>query len=266
MLVAFEGWFDAGESATSALSWLARKHRATRVASIDPEEFFDFQENRPHVGFNNKGERVIDWPANDVLAAETAPNHDLLLLSGVEPRLKWRTFCDSLTEIIRDTSTELVVTVGSMVGNVPHSRPAMVRGSASDPRLANRLGLDRPTYQGPTGVVGAFHDSLDRAGIPVIALRVSVPHYVSGPQNPKGQQALLRRLEDVTGVASGADDLDEEVAEWEQRVAKAVGTDDEVINYVRRLEFESDARVETSIDGDELASEIEEFLRNESDD
>lgn len=266
MLVAFEGWFDAGECATSALSWLASRHHASQVAAIDPEVFFDFQENRPHVGFDAEGNRVIEWPRNEIVAAETGPEHDLLLLSGVEPRLQWRTFCESLIEVIRDTSTELVVTVGSLVGNVPHTRPAMVRGSASDPRLAARLGLDRPTYEGPTGVVGAFHDALDRAGVPVISLRVSVPHYVSGPLNPKGQQALLRRLEHVTAVSTGAEDLDPAVLEWEDRVSSAVGSDDDVVSYVARLEAEADARAEDQIDGDELASEIEEFLRNEDDD
>ena len=266
MVVAFEGWFDAGECATSALSWLATRHGGAQVASIDPEEFFDFQENRPHVAFDEHGERCIRWPSNEILAAETAPEHDLLLLSGVEPRLKWRTFCDALIEVIRDTSTELVVTVGSLVGNVPHTRPSNVRGSASDPMLASRLGLDRPTYEGPTGVVGAFHDALDRAGVPVISLRVSVPHYVSGPLNPKGQQALLRRLEQVTGVPTASDELDGAVAEWEERVSGAVGSDEDVVAYVARLEAEADARAENDIDGDELASEIEEFLRRETDD
>ena len=261
MLVAFEGWFDAGECATSALSWLGARHGGSPVASIDPEEFFDFQENRPHVAFDLEGERVIRWPSNQIVAAETGPEHDLLLLSGVEPRLKWRTFCGALIEVIQATSTELVVTVGSLVGNVPHTRPSSVRGSASDPVLAERLGLDRPTYEGPTGVVGAFHDALDSAGVPVISLRASVPHYVSGPLNPKGQQALLRRLQDVTGVDTGAADLDDAVAEWEQRVSGAVGSDEEVVAYVERLEAEADARAETQIDGDGLASEIEEFLR-----
>ncbi len=263
MLVAFEGWFDAGECATTALNWLATRHRGVTVAGIDPEEFFDFQESRPHVGFDDDGQRVIEWPRNEIVAASTAPDHDLLLLAGVEPRLKWRTFCDSLVEIITETSTELVITVGAMVGNVPHTRAPSVKGSASDARLAERLGLGRPTYEGPTGVVGAFHDALDRAGVPVISIRVSVPHYVSGPQNPKGQQALLRRLEHLTGVEAEADELDEAVSEWEQRVSNAVGSDEEVMSYVARLEAEADANSADEIDGDELASEIEEFLRGD---
>jgi len=262
LLVAFEGWFDAGECATSSVRWLAEKHSSEAIAEIDPEEFFDFQENRPHVRVDDSGQRVITWPENRILAANAGKDHDLLLLAGVEPRLKWRTFTEGVLEVVRDTSTELVITLGAMVGSVPHTRPAVVSGSATNVELAERLGLDRPSYEGPTGIVGALHDVLDRADTPVMSLRVAVPHYVSGPLNPKGQQALLRKLEQVVGLDSGADDLDAAVLEWEERVSGAVGADSDVLEYVKRLEDEADELASQNLPtGDDLAAEFQRFLR-----
>ncbi len=262
LLIAFQGWFDAGECATSAVQWLTQRHGAEAIADIDPEEFFDFQENRPEVRFDANGGRVITWPENRVYVASSGADHDLVLLSGVEPRLKWRTFSDSVLEIIEGTSTELVVTLGAMVGSVPHTRPAVVKGSATNADLAESLGLDRPSYQGPTGIMGALHDTLDRNGVPVMSLRVAVPHYVSGPTNPKGQQALLRKLEQVIGIDASAGDLDAAVLEWEERVSGAVGADDEVLEYVQRLEEEADRDASSNLpSGDDLAAEFQRFLR-----
>ncbi len=266
MLVAFEGWFDAGDSATSAVQWLADRYDASTVANIDPEEFFDFQETRPEVGIGPDGHTHVEWPDNRILAAETDTAHDLLLLAGVEPRLQWQTFCRSLLEVVTDTSTELVITVGSFVAAVPHSRAAPIQGSASDPKLASRLGLSRPSYQGPTGIVGVLHDTLDNAGVPIMSLRASVPHYVSGPTNPKGQQALLRRLNSVLGVQTWPERLDSTVRDWEERVDSAIATDEEVLEYVHRLEQDADLRSRNElVSGDDLADEIERFLRDKDD-
>jgi len=267
LLLAFEGWFDAGECATSSVKWLTQQHAAEPIADIDPEEFFDFQENRPEVRFDSNGGRVISWPENKVYAAPSGPDHDLVMLAGVEPRLKWRTFTDSVLEVVNETSTELVVTLGAMVGSVPHTRPATVKGSATNSELAAQLGLDRPSYQGPTGIMGALHDTLDKNDVPVLSLRVAVPHYVSGPTNPKGQQALLRKLEQVIGVDASSDDLDAAVLEWEERVSGAVGADEEVLEYVQRLEEEADRDAETNMpSGDDLAAEFQRFLRRNGDD
>lgn len=262
LLLAFEGWFDAGRCATASVRWIADRTSSEHLADIDPEEFFDFQERRPEVRFDDDGQRVITWPENRVYSAHASPEQDLILLAGVEPRLKWRTFTEGVIEIVRDTATELVITLGAMVGSVPHTRPSVVNGSATNAELAERLGLDRPSYQGPTGIIGALHDALDRADLPVMSLRVAVPHYVSGPSNPKGQQALLRKLEQVSGLDVGSSDLDAAVLEWEERVSGAVGADDDVLSYVKRLEEEADHDASKNLPtGDDLAAEFQRFPR-----
>lgn len=266
MVAAFEGWFDAGECATGAIAWLKRHHDARRVARIDAEEFFDFQETRPNVELDDAGERVIRWPENDCFVVESVGEHDLVLLSGIEPRMRWRAFCDSVVELARDTHCEMVVTLGALVAGIPHTRPSAVTGSAASADLARRLGLDRPTYQGPTGIVGALHDALDTADVPVISLRVGVPHYVAGPPNPKGTRALLQRFEQVTGTGTGYTELDSSVVEWEQRVSEAVSEDPEVVNYVRQLEEEADRAAEQDLpSGDDLAEQFQQFLREQRD-
>ena len=267
LVVAFEGWFDAGECATGAIQWIIDHYEARRVARIDPEEFFDFQENRPLVEIGEDGERRIRWPSIDAHVIENDFAHDLVVLSGLEPRMRWRTFCESVVEIARDTKCEMVVTLGAMVAGIPHSRPSAVQGSAASAELARRLGLDRPSYQGPTGIIGTLHDALDNADLPVISLRVGVPHYVAGPPNPKGTRALLAEFEKVTGVRTEYADLDASVLEWEQRVREAVEQDPEIIGYVRQLEEEADRAEATDLpSGDDLAAEFQKFLREERDD
>ena len=267
LVVAFEGWFDAGECATGAIQWIIDHYEARRVARIAPEEFFDFQENRPLVEIGEDGERRIRWPSIDAHVIEYDFAHDLVVLSGLEPRMRWRTFCESVVEIARDTKCEMVVTLGAMVAGIPHSRPSAVQGSAASAELARRLGLDRTSYQGPTGIIGTLHDALDNADLPVISLRVGVPHYVAGPPNPKGTRALLAEFEKVTGVRTEYADLDASVLEWEQRVSDAVEQDPEIIGYVRQLEEEADRAEATDLpSGDDLAAEFQKFLREERDD
>ena len=212
------------------------------------------------------GERRIRWPSLDAHVIENDFPHDLVLLSGLEPRMRWRTFCDSVVEIAHDTKCEMVVTLGAMVAGIPHSRPAEVKGSAGSAELARRLGLDRPSYQGPTGIIGTLHDALDSADFPVISLRVGVPHYVAGPPNPKGTRALLAEFEKVTGVPTGYTDLDASVLEWEQRVSDAVEQDSEIVGYVRQLEEEADRAEASDLpSGDDLAAEFQKFLREQRD-
>ncbi len=263
LIVAFGGWFDAGSCATDSVDHLAGRFGAHRVAEIDPEEFFDFQEVRPEVSFTEEGEREIRWPSNEIHAARTEGTHDLLLLAGVEPRLKWRTFVHNLVEVIDTLGVEMVITLGAMVAAVPHTRPPRVTASSGDPELARRLGLDLPSYQGPTGIVGVIHQTLGERSVPAVSLRVGVPHYVSGPSNPKGRQSLLAELQRVTGVETGHGDLAAAVLEWEERVGSAVAGDPEVAEYVRGLEEEADSRAEDEIPtGEHLAAEFERFLRD----
>ncbi|MFT7597463.1 MAG: hypothetical protein ACI8TP_000381 [Acidimicrobiales bacterium] len=264
LLMAFEGLFDAAESATEALAWVRDRNDAAEVAEIDPETYFNFNETRPMVRFDDDGKRVIDWPTTRVWACTTGAERDLLLMTGIEPQLRWRSFADDVLEIVRRSGAEMAVTVGAMVAMVPHTRPFPITGSAANPELARRLGLDRPSYQGPTGVVGVVHDRLDRSGVPVMSLRSSVPHYVPGPPNPKATRALLRRIQQTTGVPTSYEELDGAVKEWAERVDQAVQSDDESRDYVARLERQVDSNEDLLPSGDALAAELEAFLRDHS--
>ena len=262
--VAYRGLFDASGAATAAVTWMADRFDAAIVGDVDPETFYDFTQERPVVKFDDAGERRLHWPANEVLVAhgDEAPR-DLVLMSGVEPHLRWRTFAQTLVSVVGHTGAESVVTMGAMAGMAPHTRPLGVVASSTNPRLAERLSLDRPSYQGPTGLIGVLHDALDRAGIPVISLRVSVPHYVPDTTNPKSTRALLRRFEQVTGVETGYADLDGPSAEWQRHVEAAVNVDAEISEYVQRLETEADETEEMLPSGDDLAAEFEAFLREQ---
>lgn len=266
VVFAFDGWFDAGEAATGAVEWLRDRYDAAPLARIDAEEHFDFQQQRPEVTLDDGGVRRIVWP--DTLAAAVglpeAP-HDLVLVSGVEPHLGWRQFVEHLVEIVELTGAELVVTLGATAAGVPHTRPPQASGSSSFTSLAEPLGLARPTYEGPTGVVGVLHEALDRREVPAISLRVQVPHYLGGSPNPRCARALLEHLERVTGIETGFVDLDDEVAEWSGRVDEAVRADDDVRSYVAGLEEEYDRAVEEMASSVDVAAELERFLRDRND-
>ena len=261
LLVAFEGLFDAAEAATSALQWVRRRSESNEVAMIDPETFYNFQEARPMVRLDSSGTRVIDWPTTEIYSVPTESSRDLVVMTGVEPHLRWPTFADHVLEVARRSGCEMVVTVGATIGMVPHTRPFSVTGSAVHPELARRLNLSRPTYEGPTGVVGVINARLERSNVPVISLRVEVPHYVPGPPNPKATQSLLRRLQQTTGVETGYEELDGQVIDWLDRVDQAVAADEESRDYVSRLERQVDSNEELLPSGDDLAAELEAFLR-----
>ena len=264
LVVAFRGLFDAAGSATSAVEWLAERLGSVQVGDVDPETFFDFTQERPVVESDDHDVRWIRWATNRVLAVRTAEGQrDLVLVSGVEPHLRWRTFTEALLEAAIRSESRMVVTLGSMSGMSPHTRPPAVTGSSTNRDLADRLGLDRPSYQGPTGVVGVLHDTLDRAGVPVISLRVSVPYYLPDSPNPKATRALLRRFEQVSGIDTAHADLDGPAAEWQSRVDQAVAGDDEVSTHVRRLESQVDQSEDLMPRGDDLAAELEAFLREQ---
>jgi len=264
LVVAFRGLFDAAGSATSAVEWLAERLDSVQVGDVDPETFFDFTQERPVVEFDDHDVRWIRWATNRVLAVRTAEGQrDLVLVSGVEPHLRWRTFTEALLQAATRSGSRMVVTLGSMSGMSPHTRPPAVTGSSTNRDLADRLGLDRPSYQGPTGVVGVLHDTLDRAGVPVISLRVSVPYYLPDSPNPKATRALLRRFEQVSGIDTAHADLDGPASEWQSRVEQAVAGDDEVRAHVRRLESQVDQSEDLMPRGDDLAAELEAFLREQ---
>ena len=264
LVVAFKGLFDASGSATSALEWLMEKSESENIGEIDSETFFDFTQERPLISFDKNGERTLTWPKNKIVTIKTNGNErDLLAISGIEPHLRWRTFSKLLIEIVNKSNAESVLTLGSMVGMTPHSRPLTVTGSSTNPELAERLHLEKPSYQGPTGIVGVLHDALDRSKIPVISLRVSVPHYVPDSPNPKATRALLRRFEQVTGVTTEYEELDGPAADWQKQVDAAVASDDEITAYVTRLETSIDEDENLLPSGDDLAAEFEAFLREQ---
>ena len=264
LVVAFKGLFDASGSATSALEWLMEKSESENLGEIDSETFFDFTQERPLISFDKNGERALTWPKNIIVAIRTSGNErDLLAISGIEPHLRWRTFSELLIEIVNKSNAESVITLGSMVGMTPHSRPLTVTGSSTNPELAERLNLEKPSYQGPTGIVGVLHDALDRSKIPVVSLRVSVPHYVPDSPNPKATRALLRRFEQVTGVTTEYEELDGPAADWQKQVDTAVASDDEITAYVTRLETTIDEDENLLPSGDDLAAEFEAFLREQ---
>ncbi len=264
VVAAFDGYFNAGGAATAAIDWLHKQYNPTELAIIDPETFFDFQQQRPQVRLVD-GKRVIDWPDTRCYALRSGVDRDALTISGVEPHLRWRTFATQIVEIGKQTGAELFVTLGASPGVVPHTRPIEVVGSATDAELALRLGLGRPSYEGPSGVMGVLHDAIDAAGLPVISLRVSIPHYVMGEPSPKATQALLHRLEQVTGIPTESAGLNNEVTGWQSMVDAAVVGDPEVSAYVSELEanFDESGALDLSVD---LAAEVENFLRERNDD
>ena len=262
VVLAFRGLFDAGNAATTAVEWLAERHGGRLLARIDPEEFFDFQQQRPLVTIGDDGRREILWPTNDFIGIASAGSRDLVVCAGYEPHLRWRSFGRYISDVVQRCDAEMVVTLGSMVGLVPHTRPLPVTGSAANAALATRLGLGNPSYEGPTGVVGTLHDLLDAQRVPVVSLRVTVPHYVPAPPNPKATATLLWRLEQVTGIPTAHHDLDEAAREWQDQVSVVAADDPQVVGYVRRLEEQYDEE-EPLPSGDDLAAQLEAFLREQ---
>ncbi len=262
VVLAFGGLFDAASAATNAVNWLRERAPSSLIAHIDPEMLFDFTQERPSVRVLPTGRREIIWPGNEFHVLRFDDRRDLVICAGTEPHLRWRTFSEHVLAVAQRCGAEMVVTLGAMVGVVAHSRPLPVTGSATNPALAERLGLGSPSYEGPTGVIGTLHDLLDRAGMPVISLRVAVPHYVPSPPNPKATHALLRRLEQVTRLDLGARALEPSATDWQHQVSAAAADDPQVMTYVRRLEEQYDSE-EPLPSGDDLAAELEAFLREQ---
>ena len=267
LVVALRGWFDVAGVATGALEWSVQDRDVVVVGSIDPDPFFDFTQERPETYLDEDGDRHIRWPENDfVVARFPEGSRDLVLMSGVEPHLQWTTFADCIVECARKLKCDVVVTVGATADGVPHTRSPHVVGSSTNTALARRLGLSRPQYQGPTGVVGVIHERLEREGITAVSLRVGVPHYLANAQHPKSSAALLRHLEHVLGVPTAHGEMYEEIQRWEELHDAAVEGDDQTLSYLTILEDEYDRRTEETVaSGESLAAEFEKFLREQQD-
>jgi proteasome assembly chaperone (PAC2) family protein len=267
LVAAFEGWNDAGDAASSALSFVAGSLGADRFATIDPEEFYDFQATRPLIKLVDGQSRSIVWPEVEFHAAGAAgAPRDLVLVSGHEPSYRWRSFCEVVLDLAEALGVQTVVTLGSLLADVPHSRPVHISGLASDDRMVERVGLGQSSYEGPTGILGVLHDACQRRGIPSVSLWAAVPHYVAVAPNPKGALALVRKLEGVVGVAVDATELEVAAEEYEQQVSRAVESDPDVQAFVERLERAAAAEEQTPDpdslpSGDLLAREFQRFLR-----
>jgi proteasome assembly chaperone (PAC2) family protein len=267
LVCAFAGWNDAAGAATTALTTAAEALDAEVIAQIDPEEFFDFQANRPTISLSEGQTREIEWPGNVLMAASPGgAERDLIILAGTEPNLKWRTFSEGIAETAESLGVELVISLGALIADVAHSLPVPITGLASDADLIEELDLQRSTYEGPTGVVGVLHDACNRRGIPSASLWAAVPHYVAAVPNPKAALALLRRFEGLAGIAVEAGGLEEESESFEQQVSNAVSANPEIQELVDRLEREAEEQVELGENipsGEALARDFERYLRQQ---
>jgi len=264
LVAAFRGWNDGGQGASLAGGYLAKQWRATRFAEIEPEGFYDFQATRPHVSLVEGMTRRLDWPENAFFHAEIpGTDRDAVVLLGVEPNLRWRTFSGLVLELAQDLGVELLVTLGSLLADVPHTRPAPVTGAATDLALVEELGLEPSRYEGPTGIVGVVHDACRQAAVPSVSLWAAVPHYVSLAPSPRAALALVRRLGELLRVDIDVAELERASDEYSEQVSEAVSTDAETAAYVEELERRVDM-LEAADDlpsGDTLAAELTRFLR-----
>jgi proteasome assembly chaperone (PAC2) family protein len=269
LVAAFAGWNDAAGAATAALEAVAMSVDAEPVAQIDPEEFFDFQVSRPTIRLTEGQTREIDWPQTAVYAAKVpAAERDLVLVTGIEPNLRWRGFAKTILDAAERLQVQMVVTLGALLADVPHTRPVPITGLASDPKLVDRLALSRSNYEGPTGIVGVIHDACRRRGVTSASLWAAVPHYVAAVPNPKAALALLRRLEGFTGLEVDASELEEAIERYERQVNRAVSANPEIEELVQRLEEEQDTDPEFPEDvpsGDAIARDFQRFLRQRGD-
>jgi predicted ATP-grasp superfamily ATP-dependent carboligase len=263
MVCAFRGWNDGGEAATAAAAYLRDRWGARRFASLDPEEFFDFQVTRPTVRLVEGVTRKIDWPANDFFHASPG-GRDVVVFLGIEPNVRWRTFIEAIVGLARDLGVRSLVTMGAFLADVPHTLSTPLAGSAASPEEAASLGMSASRYEGPTGIVGVLHDAALRAGMHSLSLWAAVPHYLPGGPNPKAALALAEKAAAVVEARIDTDTLARAGANWERQVNESIAENAELSAYVRRLEELAGERELTEIpSGEALAAELERFLRDQ---
>jgi len=267
VIAAFEGWNDAGDAASGAVDHLLRVWDAQPLGAIDPDEFYDFQVNRPTVRLVDGLARHLTWPTTRLLLCSPPDSRrDIILMRGVEPNMRWRAFCGELLGAVHELSATLVVTLGALLADTPHTRPVQVSGTAGDTATATRVGLERSRYEGPTGILGVFQDAADKAGVPAVSFWAAVPHYVAQPPCPKATLALLRRVEDLLDVPLPMGDLPEEARAWEAHVDELAREDSDVAEYVRALESREPEADMPEASGDAIAKEFERYLRRQGPD
>ena len=266
MVAAFEGWNDAGEAASGALGHLEQVWGAQQIAELDPEDYHDFQVNRPLVGLDESGRREVTWPTTRLSwASPPGAARDVVLVRGIEPSMRWRAFVAEVLGHAEQLGVTTLVTLGALLADVPHTRPIPVTTTSDDEGLLTRLALEPSTYQGHTGIVGVLQESAGRAGIPGLSLWAAVPHYVAQPPSPKATLALLRRVEELLDVTVPLGELPEDARAWEHGVDELAEEDSEIAEYVRQLEEAKDTADLPEATGEAIAREFERYLRRRDD-
>lgn len=265
MVAAFEGWNDAGDAASTAVGHLEREWKGEVFAALDAEDYYDFQVNRPHIWLEG-GSRRVTWPTTRLSVVRVPEDRkggprDLVLVRGIEPSMRWRSFCNELLGFAHELGVEMVVVMGALLGDTPHTRPVPVTGVTSDPDLARSLSLEESRYEGPTGIVGILQEACTHAGVPAVSLWAAVPHYVSQPPNPKATMALLNRLEDLLSLRIPLGELPEDARAWQLGVDQLAAEDSEVAEYVQSLEEARDTAELPEASGEAIAKEFERYLR-----
>lgn len=272
MVIAFSGWNDAAEAATGALSHLLGSWTDAEfdvvpelIADVDPEDFYDFQVNRPMVEIDESSVRALTWPGTQIFGLRTPTfDHDFVVVRGIEPSMKWKTFTADLLDLADDLEVDLVITLGSMLADAPHTRPITVSGSGAHPDIAKRLGVEISKYEGPTGILGVIQDGCVRRGVDAVSLWAAVPHYASNSPSPKATLALVNALEDFLEISIPQGDLPEESSAWEIEVSEMAKEDSDVAEYVKALEESKDATDLPDVTGESIARELERFLRRQN--
>jgi len=278
MLIAFSGWNDAADAATGATShilgaWTDGIHAVDEqtgvvpelIAEVDPEDFYDFQVNRPMVNMDDSHLRTLTWPGTQVFGLQMPELvFDFVIVRGVEPSMKWKTFTQDLIDLAEDLDISMIVTLGSMLADAPHSRPITVTCSGAHPEIANRLGVEVSKYEGPTGILGVIADACLRRGLDAVSLWAAIPHYASNSPSPKATLALVNALEDLLEITLPQGELPTQSLEWESEVDELAREDSDVADYVKALEESKDSALLSDVSGDEIARELERFLRRQT--
>lgn len=272
MVIAFSGWNDAGEAATGAASHLLASWTDSStdvvpelIAEVDPEDFYDFQVNRPMVEVDESSIRSLTWPGTQVFGLRTPTlSHDFVVVRGVEPSMRWKTFAADILDLADDLEVDLILTMGAMLADTPHTRPITVSGSGAHPEIAKRLGVEISKYEGPTGILGVIQDACVRRGIDAVSLWAGIPHYASSSPSPKATLALINALEDFLEISLPQGELPEEAQAWESDVSEMAKEDSDVAEYVKALEESKDSSELPEATGESIARELERFLRRQS--
>jgi proteasome assembly chaperone (PAC2) family protein len=259
---AFEGWNDAADAATAAVEHLELIWDARPLAALDPDDYYDFQVNRPTVSMVDGVTRRLSWPTTRFSVCRPPQSHrDVVLMRGIEPNMRWRSFCEDILEIYRELDVQMAIGLGALLADTPHTRPVPVSGSAYDSESAARFGLEESRYEGPTGILGVLQDATVKAGIPAITFWAAVPHYVSSPPHPKATLALLHRVEDALDVPVPLGALPEQADDWQRVVDEMADEDSEVREYVQTLEEKAGDAELAQTSGETIAREFERYLR-----